>query len=64
MNESSSLRTPLIKRFVEACGILYKNKLQKYWSGAGDVYSLLSVYDVHSSEGAIYSFTIYYNKQL
>lgn len=30
--------------------------------GRGDVYSLLSVYGVHSSEETIYSFTVY--KQL
>ena len=30
--------------------------------GGGDVYSLLSVYSVHSSEETIYSFTVY--KQL
>lgn len=52
---SFSLRTPRIKRFVEECGILHKNTDQ------GDVYSLLSVYGVHtdSSEGTIYSFTVY-----
>lgn len=34
----------------------------KILMGGGDVYSLLSVYGVHSSEETIYSFTVY--KQL
>ena len=44
MKESFSLRTPLIKRFVEACGILYKNTDQ--WPGMSKVYSVSTMFTV------------------